>query len=132
MKYRLMDILACPICKHYPPQLIVFQETTYQYPRKEERKPLCQDLCGLLQKPLKELDLAIIDCAKCIEREVVEGLLICSSCLRWYPIIEEIPHMLPDDLREAKEDIPFLEKYKERIPEKVLMDGKPFNLAKKA
>jgi len=61
--------------------------------------------------------------------EIVEGIIVCQQCLRWYPIIEEIPHMLPDDLREEKEDAPFLEKWKKSIPEKVLKEGRPFNLS---
>ncbi len=60
--------------------------------------------------------------------EVEEGIILCDKCGRWYPIIETIPHMLPDDLREAKEDKAFLEKWKNKIPKKVLNEGKPFNL----
>ena len=60
--------------------------------------------------------------------EVEEGIMLCDKCGRWYPIIETIPHMLPDDLREVKEDKEFLEKWKDKIPKKVLNEGKPFNL----
>jgi len=60
--------------------------------------------------------------------EVEEGIILCDKCGRWYPIIETIPHMLPDDLREEKEDKTFLEKWKNKIPKKVLDQGKPFNL----
>ncbi|HID17651.1 TPA: Trm112 family protein [Candidatus Bathyarchaeota archaeon] len=61
-------------------------------------------------------------------REVEEGLILCPSCGRWYPIIEEIPHMLPDELRDKEEDLSFLEKWKEKIPRKVLEEGKPYSL----
>jgi len=61
--------------------------------------------------------------------EIVSGILVCSKCNRWYPIIDEIPHMLPDDLREEKEDIAFLRKWKEKIPQTTLAEGKPFKLA---
>ncbi|MDP6460031.1 MAG: Trm112 family protein [Candidatus Hydrothermarchaeota archaeon] len=27
-------------------------------------------------------------------------VLVCVDCKRWYPIIDDIPHMLPDDLRD--------------------------------
>jgi uncharacterized protein YbaR (Trm112 family) len=90
MKRRLLDILACPICKHHPLQLEVFQEA----------------------------------------EEIDEGMLICGSCSRWYPIIESIPHMLPDDLRDQNEDREFLMKWKKETPEQVLSQGKPFNLGK--
>jgi hypothetical protein len=36
--------------------------------------------------------------------------------------------MLPDDLREAKEDLEWMRKWKEQIPERVLTQGKPFRL----
>lgn len=44
------------------------------------------------------------------------------------PIIDEIPHMLPDDLREEKEDVAFLRKWKEKIPHATLAEGRPFKL----
>lgn len=88
MKRRLMDILACPIDKHYPLDLHVFEE----------------------------------------KEEIVEGLLVCSKCDRWYPISDEIPQLLPDDLRESNEDLRWLAKWKDRVPEKVLTGGKPFSL----
>ena len=34
------------------------------------------------------------------KEEIVEGVIICPKCLRWYPIRDEIPEMLPDELRE--------------------------------
>ena len=61
--------------------------------------------------------------------EIVSGMIVCSKCNRWYPIIDEIPHMLPDDLREEKENIAFLRKWKEKIPQTTLAEGKPFKLA---
>jgi len=89
MKRRLLDILACPICKHHPLDLMIFQE----------------------------------------KDEIEEGMLTCSSCGRWYPIIETIPHMLPDDLREYKDDTDFLIKWKEKVPGAILKEGKPFNVS---
>ncbi len=93
MKKRLMDFLACAMCKSYPLELYVFEE----------------------------------------KDEIVEGLLVCpnNECRMWYPIIEEIPHCLPPELREKKEDLVFLEKWKDKIPEKVKKEGIPFNLANK-
>ena len=64
MKKKLMEILACPIDKHCPLELLVFEE----------------------------------------KEEIVEGLIICPKCLRWYPIRDEIPEMLPDELRKEGED----------------------------
>ena len=88
MKRQLMEILACPICKHSPLDLYVFEE----------------------------------------KEDIDEGLITCSACNRWYPIIEEIPHMLPDKLRDKKEDLEFLKKWQKRVPKKYLKEGKPFSL----
>ena len=60
--------------------------------------------------------------------EIVSGIIICSKCNRWYPIIDEIPHMLPDDLREEKEDVAFLRKWKDKVPRNTLEEGVPFKL----
>ena len=81
-----MDILACPIDKHYPLDLHVFEE----------------------------------------REEIVEGMLVCQECGRWYPIMDEIPQLLPDDLLERKPELAWLEKWKQRAPETVLKGGKPF------
>ncbi|MDR0797099.1 MAG: Trm112 family protein [Nitrososphaerota archaeon] len=88
MKRTLMEILACPIDKHHPLDLLVFEEKT----------------------------------------EIVEGVIFCPKCHRWYPIRDEIPEMLPDELRKNSEDLPFLKKWKEHIPENIVNNGKPFNL----
>jgi uncharacterized protein YbaR (Trm112 family) len=83
-----MDILACPIDKSHPLELLVFEE----------------------------------------KDEIVEGLIVCPKCLRWYPIRDEIPEMLPDELRKEAEDLPFLKKWKEKFPDKILLEGQPFRL----
>jgi uncharacterized protein YbaR (Trm112 family) len=91
MRRKLLDILACPIDKHYPLALLEFSS--------------------------KEPDV------------VVDGVLTCETCGRFYPIIDEIPVMLPDDLRSKKEDLEFLTKWKDRLPKETLTVGKPVNLS---
>jgi uncharacterized protein YbaR (Trm112 family) len=59
---------------------------------------------------------------------VSEGVLVCSKCSRFFPIIEEIPIMLPDELRDKKLEIEFLKKHKDRLPEKILKSGLPWHL----
>jgi uncharacterized protein YbaR (Trm112 family) len=63
---KLLDILACPIDKHHPLQLLEFE--------------LRDDI-------------------------VVSGALLCDECGRFYPIIDEIPVMLPDERRNKSEDM---------------------------
>jgi uncharacterized protein YbaR (Trm112 family) len=60
--------------------------------------------------------------------EIEEGAIFCEKCARWYPITETIPQMLPDDLREAEAEISFLRNWKAKLPQKIIEEGKPFNL----
>ncbi|MFN3654442.1 MAG: Trm112 family protein [Candidatus Nitrosotenuis sp.] len=62
------------------------------------------------------------------EEMVSEGALYCSKCNRFYPIIEEIPIMLPDELRDKEQDMNFLEKNKENLPQKIIKHAKPWHL----
>ena len=59
---------------------------------------------------------------------VVEGALYCNKCSRFYPIIEEIPIMLPDELRDKKQDIDFLDKNQKKLPEKIIKYAKPWHV----
>ena len=59
---------------------------------------------------------------------ILEGALFCEKCLRFYPIIEGIPIMLPDELRDKKQETGFLKKYKEELPEKIITFGNPWHL----
>ena len=38
------------------------------------------------------------------EAEVESGVLICGACARWFPILETLPELLPDHLRDARRD----------------------------
>jgi uncharacterized protein len=90
MQRKLLEILACPIDKHYPLEMLEFS----------------------------------------VGREdvVIDGVLTCSKCGRYYPIIDEIPVMLPDELRNKKEDLAFLERWRSKLPEKVVNGGKPWSI----
>ena len=59
---------------------------------------------------------------------VSEGVLFCTKCTRFYPIIEEIPIMLPDELRDKKLEITFLKKYQKKLPQNIITEGKPWHL----
>jgi len=59
---------------------------------------------------------------------IIEGALYCSDCSRFYPIIDEIPIMLPDELRDKKQDIDFLKKNQEKLPEKIIKHATPWHL----
>ncbi len=59
---------------------------------------------------------------------ISEGVLFCSKCSRFYPIIEEIPIMLPDELRDKKQEIEFLKQFRDRLPEKIITKANPWHL----
>ena len=62
------------------------------------------------------------------ENTVIEGALFCSKCSRFYPIIEEIPIMLPDELRDKKQEMEFLKINKDILPEKIIAKAIPWHL----
>ncbi len=209
MKSGLLTLLACPICKHYPLRLKIFEWETKQdkfkqllevYTTKnieilrnetnvkiiksngeikikdnivryeknlndyiDELKEIHEDLLAIqdVSKILSNEILKIIkeeffvkledfkkeDTAERQEQkfeqfklyiyianwylfnaEINEGIMTCDKCQRWFPIIETIPQMLPDEVRKEKKDVPFLQKWKDDIEDWVLFKGKPFNL----
>jgi len=89
MNKKMMEILACPIDKHFP--LEIFEANS-----KEEN--------------------------------VLEGAIYCTKCSRFYPIIEEIPIMLPDELRDKNQDIAFLKRNQSTLPEKITKQALPWHL----
>lgn len=89
MKKKMMEILVCPIDKHFP--LEIFESNSNE-------------------------DL------------VIEGALYCSECSRFYPILEEIPILLPDELRDKKQDIDFLKNNMKKFPEKIIKQASPWHL----
>lgn len=119
-----MDLLACPICKTFPLLLYVFKTSEIKVSRNAVKT--CEEYCGFESKFIKEINN--LKCNVCLSKEIIEGILICQNCNRWYPIIDEIPHMLPDDLRNKDDDIGFLKLHMDKIPEKILYHGKPFHL----
>lgn len=64
-----------------------------------------------------------------IETEIESGLLFCEKCNRWFPIIETIPQMLPDEYRDEEKEIQFLQTNKNLMDDEFFkQDLKPFNL----
>jgi uncharacterized protein YbaR (Trm112 family) len=63
------------------------------------------------------------------ETEIKTGLLFCNECNRWYPIIDTIPQMLPDEYRDKKADIKFLKTNKDLLDYAFFKQNlKPYNL----
>jgi uncharacterized protein YbaR (Trm112 family) len=132
MKKNMLDILACPLDKNYPLELIELnvKELEKEDKVKENYHPLNNDENNHIVKKnnngegnkaneIKQNDKVII---------VIDGILYCKKCSRFYPIIDEIPIMLPDELREKEKDLQFLTKWKHSIPEEILTNSNPWHL----
>ena len=89
MNKKMMEILACPIDKHFP--LEIFESDSK-------------------------------------DQNVLEGAIYCTKCSRFYPIIEEIPIMLPDELRDKNQDMEFLKRNQIKLPEKITKQASPRHL----
>ncbi len=64
-----------------------------------------------------------------LEIEIDSGLLFCKNCNRWYPIIDTIPQMLPDEYRDEGKETEFLQINKNLLDEEFLnQELKPFNI----
>jgi uncharacterized protein YbaR (Trm112 family) len=130
----MLDILACPMDKNYPLDLIELhvkelendnlRESKFKFPNDEKKTiknnlTVNQEINNIRAEVNKDKDKVIV---------IIEGILYCRKCLRFYPIIDEIPIMLPDELREKKKDLEFLNKWKNNIPQKILKNANPWHL----
>ncbi|HSF50095.1 MAG TPA: Trm112 family protein [Nitrososphaeraceae archaeon] len=134
MKKHMLDILACPMDKNYPLDLIELhvkelendnlRESNFKFPNDEKKTKknnltVNQEINNIRAEVNKDKDKVIV---------IIEGILYCRKCLRFYPIIDEIPIMLPDELREKEKDLEFLNKWKNNIPQKILKNANPWHL----
>ncbi len=133
MKKHMLDILACPIDKNYPLELIELNVKELEKDKiKENYHPLNSEENNNIVKKnknsgggnkvneIKQNDEKVI--------VVIDGILYCKKCSRFYPIIDEIPIMLPDELREKEKDLQFLKKWKHTIREEILTQSNPWHL----
>lgn len=130
MKKHMLDILACPMDKNYPLDLIELHVKEFENDNLSGESNFVKD-----DKNSKKNNL-LINQENDISGEenkdkiivIVEGILYCQKCLRFYPIIDEIPIMLPDELREKEKDLEFLNRWKNNIPQNILNNANPWHL----
>lgn len=75
---------------------------------------------ALLKKlccPIDKADLSLQVFLKDENGEIIEGLLTCPDCQRYYPIVYGIPIMTPDEYREKVLEAPILEKWGFKLEE---------------
>lgn len=132
MKKNMLDILACPLDKNYPLELIELnvKELEKEDKVKENYHPVNNDENNSIVKKNNNGEGNKINEIKQNEKViiVIDGILYCKKCSRFYPIIDEIPIMLPDELREKEKDLQFLTKWKHSIPEEILTNSNPWHL----
>lgn len=116
MKYYFHELLACPVCKN--PNLILHSIVEEKREVSVDIKKIkCRKWCSLYSRPASETPIE--ECVKCASIDIVEGVLVCSNCGRWYPIVNSIPVMLNDKYRNPREDEEFLRKHIDKLPYKV-------------
>ncbi len=140
---RMLDILVCPFDKESELELYVVKkesaidtdkvESILIYETKFNQSNSAGHVDSILNENNKKEtygnknDQIFTNNLKSDE-EIVEGILYCSKCKRFYPIVEEIPIILPDELRDKEKDLTLLKKWNKAIPEKITKYGLPWHL----
>jgi uncharacterized protein YbaR (Trm112 family) len=120
MRKSLLEILACPIDKHSPLEL--FEINVHSTNKSSVDN---QNENGIMQDELTYNHTSY-------ENVIIkDGVLFCSRCSRFFPIIDEIPIMLPDELREREKDLQFLLEWETKLPSKILDHGVPWHIDRK-
>lgn len=136
MNIRLLDILVCPFDKVSSLELFRFKPRAdnFTVEDKIDKSPSQNDSNN--ESSRKNIDGNVTNSQDSVSptttsSEIIEeGILLCKTCMRFYPITEEIPIILPDELRDKKKDIEFLEKWSTSVPEELLKNLKPWTLSK--
>jgi SAM-dependent methyltransferase len=129
MRYALLDSLACPYCHvelachshlEIPSSIVggVYGGGT-RVPRGPGLGPAPGGVSTPLGALLRRYGGRAADSTRTFEVEVEEGLLICGQCARWYPIVGQLPELLPDHLRDARRDSDLFQTFAADLPHDV-------------
>ena len=132
MKKSMLDILACPIDKNYPLELIELTIKNLQKDNLKENEHSTNNKGNNDSKKKIQNDSELNHKNEIHDNVqvtvVIDGILFCKKCSRFYPIIDEIPIMLPDELRDKQKDLQFLKKWENYLPELILKNSNPWHL----
>lgn len=78
------------------------------------------DLIRKLCCPFDKKDLSLKIFSTDTRHNIVEGLLSCDHCNRYYPIIHGVPVMSPDEYREWELEAPVVKQWEHKL------EGKKF------
>ena len=65
--------------------------------------------------PFDKTDLDLKIFVKDPEENILEGMLTCAHCKRYFPIAYGIPIMTPDEYREPQLEAPLLERWDNKV-----------------
>ena len=149
---RMLDILVCPFDKESKLELFEIESRVPQKDEENLKKVLAQKFTdevqqnksrqknndmesGSIRKEYEEreknkIDAYSDDLFADAEMDIVieEGILFCNRCLRFFPIVEEIPIILPDEIRDKNKDLELLKKWSDSLPDKVVKKALPWHL----
>jgi len=72
--------------------------------------------------PFDKADLSLQIFTQDLEQTVLEGLLTCKTCERYYPIVKGIPIMSPDEYREFELEQPLIDSWQNHLSGKKFED----------
>src|SRR5690606_4228077 len=96
-------------------------------PTRREVHDMTKDLYNKLACPYDKAAPLTLTVFRIAGEEIVQGLLECPTCERYFPIIGKVPVLLPDEYRDPKLEMPFLLQWREAIGER-LNRGRGFRL----
>jgi SAM-dependent methyltransferase/uncharacterized protein YbaR (Trm112 family) len=129
VRLRLLDILACPFDSTAPLNLTSLKSST-RPPGTDAFIAPCTTYCAHLNQPIQaEQTGNQYPCTECNTLVIEEAIITCPTCRRWFPVLKGIPVLVPDGLRNEREELALLRKHEAVIPEEIRSDGLPLNLA---
>lgn len=80
------------------------------------------ELIAKLCCPFDKHDLDLNIFTRDTDNKIIEGMLVCKHCRRYYPIVYGVPIMSPDEYREQELELPMLKRWEHRLGEGSLVD----------
>jgi uncharacterized protein YbaR (Trm112 family)/SAM-dependent methyltransferase len=127
MRYALLGYVVCPVCRGELACFIARETPTSISSFVAERAPR-SPIAGAAFAPgptfrsstLLTARLQALAGAPAPQRNreavVGSGLLICGECARWFPIVDTLPELLPDHLRDPGRENPLFETLAASLP----------------
>jgi uncharacterized protein YbaR (Trm112 family)/SAM-dependent methyltransferase len=116
MRYTLITFLACPMCLGELAATVATERPSKIPVRNRKPSPRVAPSGGVvaplgpvgeptaIRSLLERYASSPAPAARDYDVEVEYGLLICQSCVRWFPVTACLPELLPDHLRDRERD----------------------------